>query len=150
METKNKAIGSMCLFGVKCKPDGTKDFNAALSMEFTESGNIIPLCADPLGAIGRPTMHSDIVGTDGYVFAEGDGGKAVLDGTAKVIEHHKEADYDITDKSKIGASEMGRLAIAFGASKAVLSTNCPSCVIALEMLKRNGIETILAKDFRQI
>lgn len=104
---------SACLAGYHCRYDGGScpdDVIIALVRE----GKAIPVCPEALGGLPMPRPPAEIQ----------EDGAAVLTGKGRVLNRDGE---DITEAFLKGAHETLRLARLYGAERAILKANSPSC-----------------------
>lgn len=111
-------VVSACLLGVRCRFGGGSATADALC-DGAESRSYIPVCPEQLGGLTTPREKACLKG--------GDGGD-VIDGKATVVT---EEGSDVTAHYVRGAEEVLRLALMFGARKALLKENSPSCGVTL-------------------
>ncbi len=99
-----KIIVSACLLGVPCRYDGkSKPSEEVIALK--EKYELIPVCAEVLGGLSTPRIGAEIVGD-----------KVIRqDGVDVTYEYHK------------GASEVLKIALENGCTKAVLKSKSPSC-----------------------
>lgn len=105
---------SACLLGVPCRYDGSVLREVALPSELRGQA-LLPVCPEELGGLPTPRPPAELVGGDG---------RAVLDGSARVLRHDGT---DVTDEFLRGAGEVVRLAKQHGACAACLKAKSPSC-----------------------
>jgi len=127
-------IVSACLAGIRSRFDGTSS-PCEKVMDLVSKGEAIPLCPEQLG--GLPTPRAAAERVDDKVFTE--------------------QGEDLTEKYRLGAKEVLRIARLVGCKKAILKSLSPSCGsgkiydgsfsgrlvkgdgILAELLKKNGI-----------
>lgn len=99
-----KIIVSACLLGVPCRYDGkSKPSEEVIALK--DKYELIPVCAEVLGGLQTPRIGAEIVGD-----------KVIRqDGVDVTYEYHK------------GASEVLKIALENGCTKAVLKSKSPSC-----------------------
>ena len=99
-----KILVSACLLGVPCRYDG-KSKPIKEVIELKSKYELIPVCAEVLGGLPTPRISAEIVGN------------RVLrkDGVDVTYEYHK------------GATEILKIAIRNGCTKAILKSKSPSC-----------------------
>jgi uncharacterized protein YbbK (DUF523 family) len=96
---------SACLLGVRCNHEGGDNFNEQV-VELGRTSRLVPVCPETAGGLPTPRSRAER-SPDGRVRnADGD---------------------DVTAFYERGAAHTVRLALAVGASRAVLKARSPSC-----------------------
>jgi len=132
---------SACLLGVKCRYDGQSKPNEKI-LELARRETLIPVCPEQLGGQPTPRPDAEIRGGDG---------KAVLNGTAKVVESSSR---DVTAEFIAGAEEVLKLAKLFGATEVISKQKSPSCgcgqiydgTFSKKMITGDGVTAALLKE----
>lgn len=113
-------IISACLLGIKCRYDGKR-----LRRRIKLYGEkVIPVCPEQLGGLSTPRP------------------KAIINEKGRAVSEKGE---DLTRNFLIGAREVLKITKMFGAKKAYLKSNSPSCGasgITAQKLKKVGIKVI--------
>jgi uncharacterized protein YbbK (DUF523 family) len=111
-----RVLVSACLLGERVRYNGADA--AASSPVLTRwlaEGRVVPFCPEVAGGLGVPRPAAEI---------RGDGGEAVLDGTARVVTA---GGGDVTEAFLAGAKLALARALAEGVRVAVLKEGSPSC-----------------------
>jgi len=134
---------SSCLAGIPCRYDGKANTIPAIR-ELVQRGGAIPVCAEVLGGLSTPRTPAEI--KDGRVITR--------DGV------------DVTDAFRDGAREVLDIALASGATTAILKSRSPSCGvgqvysgdfdrtlvdgdgITATLLKENGIDVVSSDNYK--
>ena len=112
-----KILISACLLGQNVRYDGGNATIAhPLILKLKEENRLIPICPEVAAGASSPRPSSEIVGKGG--------GKAVLEGTAKVINRKGE---DITALYSNGAKIALNTALKNDVKIAILKDGSPSC-----------------------
>jgi uncharacterized protein YbbK (DUF523 family) len=99
-------IVSACLLGVRCNHEGGDNRSEAV-VALGRTHRLVPVCPETAGGLPTPRARAERSASDGRVVnADGD---------------------DVTDFYERGAAHAVRLAVATGASRAVLKARSPSC-----------------------
>jgi uncharacterized protein YbbK (DUF523 family) len=111
-----RVLVSACLLGERVRYDGAdaRSGSAILGTWLAE-GRVVPFCPEVAGGLGVPRPPAEI---------QGDGGAAVLDGSARITTREGA---DVTDAFLHGARRALEAATAAGARVAVLKEGSPSC-----------------------
>ncbi len=107
-------IVSACLAGVICRYDGGHHADEKV-VNLVKAGKAVVVCPEVLGGLPVPRKPAEI---------SGDGGAAVLNGQAKVIDS---TGSDVTEAFISGAHRTLALARELGADVAILKEGSPSC-----------------------
>jgi uncharacterized protein YbbK (DUF523 family) len=134
-------IVSACLANIKTRYDGTSQPNEDVQ-RLVLAGEAIPVCPELLGGLPIPREATKI---------DSGGGWRILDKESRVLT---ESGADVTSEFILGAERVLKLAIAVGASRAILKSNSPSCGsgsreddgVTTALLKKNGIEVLSEKQ----
>jgi len=111
-----KILISACLLGERVRYHGGDAALSSLILErWRREGRLVPFCPEVAGGLPVPRPAAEIQGT---------GGRAVLEGTARVITS---AGADVTDAFLAGARAALEAALRSGARVAVLKDGSPSC-----------------------
>ncbi|MFZ3072496.1 MAG: DUF523 domain-containing protein [Thermodesulfobacteriota bacterium] len=114
---------SSCLLGIKSRYDGRDAKNSKL-IKSLKGFVVIPVCPEQLGGLPTPRPAAEI---------QKHGGKAVLKGTAKVLDETGE---DVTAQFIRGAKETFKIMRISKAGTIYLKDRSPSCGVT--SIKRNG------------
>lgn len=106
---------SACLVGERCRYDGGGFDRFGDLKRLVAQGEAIAVCPEVLGGLSTPRPPAELVG--------GDGSAAWL-GAARLVT---EAGEDVTDAFLRGAEQTARIALAEGATRAILKARSPSC-----------------------
>jgi uncharacterized protein YbbK (DUF523 family) len=109
-------VVSACLLGIACNHEGRgspRPIVAALEARY----RLIPVCPEVLGGLTTPRPAAELAGADGD-------GAAVLAGEAAVVNIAGE---DVSSAYRRGARSAVAVALAAGATRAVLKARSPSC-----------------------
>ena len=107
---------SACLLGVACNHEGQGSPRAVVD-ELAEHYRLVPVCPEVLGGLPTPRAAAELTGGDGdAVWAGAD--------AARVVNR---AGDDVTAAYRRGAEAAVSVALAAGASRAVLKARSPSC-----------------------
>lgn len=135
--SKNTALMSTCLLGVRCRYDGKHQQRDEM-IDLFKNENVIPVCGEQWGGLTTPRDPSEEV--DGKIMS--------ISGV------------DVTEQFNRGAEDIIKLAKAVGAKKAYLKTGSPMCGcgriydgtfsgtmkdgdgVLTKLLKANGIEIV--------
>jgi uncharacterized protein YbbK (DUF523 family) len=142
---------SACLLGVRCRYDGEsrRDEDVIARCARDKRAFIIPVCPEQLGGLPTPRARCEVVRSSGGEVGSTTlspprgtaSGEDVLEGRARVVGEDGE---DRTEQFLRGAEEALRLARLYGARRAILKTNSPSCDpvagVAAAVLRREGIQ----------
>jgi uncharacterized protein YbbK (DUF523 family) len=111
-----RVLVSACLLGEKVRYNGA-DATAAspILARWLAEQRIVPMCPEVAGGLGVPRPAAEIVGA---------GGRAVLDGTARVLTAHHA---DVTESFLSGARLAADRALAENVGLAILKDGSPSC-----------------------
>jgi uncharacterized protein YbbK (DUF523 family) len=107
-------VVSACLTGADCTFRGGNNLNTNVK-KIADSGACVAVCPEVLGGLGIPRARIEISGGDG---------NDVLNGAARAVDEHG---LDVTREMLKGARIALEKARAFGAKKAILKSNSPSC-----------------------
>lgn len=111
-----KVLVSACLLGFKVRYDGAdRALDDAIWDRWQREGRLVPHCPEVSGGLPTPRAPAEIAG---------DGGEAVLDGRARVVEA---SGRDVTDAFTRGAATAVSTALEHGLRVAVLTERSPSC-----------------------
>lgn len=112
-----KVLVSACLLGAPVRYNGSaKTLDDELLHSWQRAGRIVAACPELLGGLPTPRPAAEI--------AAGSTGRAVLEGTAKVIATGGD---DVTPTYLAGAHAMLNLALRTGCRFALLTDGSPSC-----------------------
>ncbi|MCG8690472.1 MAG: DUF523 domain-containing protein [Minwuiales bacterium] len=120
MAAMEKILVSACLLGQKVRYDGgDKALAHPLLAAWAEAGRLVPICPEVAAGFPTPRPPAEI---------DGDGGEAVLAGTARVLE---QTGADVTALYRAGAEAALDLARRHRIRFALLTDRSPSCGSAL-------------------
>lgn len=105
---------SACLLGLDCRYDGGNAADKEL-LDFLKNREFMMVCPEQLGGLQTPRNACEIFG---------EGGQAVLEGNAKVID---DQGIDVTKQFIKGAEETIKIARLCNASMAILKERSPTC-----------------------
>ena len=147
---------SACLLGFECRYNG-KSYDSKANPELLkdyDDGKVIAVCPEQLGGLHTPRDPCEIVSGCG---------EKVLDGLSKVVSSEGT---DVTDNFLDGARNALHLARFLGADTYVAIEKSPSCGlgriydgtfsntlkegdgVTVALLKRNGVDVILAENYK--
>lgn len=106
---------SACLVGEHCRYDGGGFDGYPDLRRMVAEGRAIAVCPEELGGLPTPRPPAELVGGDGHDVLAGEARLVTRDGA------------DVTDAFLRGAEAAARLAIAHGATTAILKARSPSC-----------------------
>lgn len=113
---KTRILVSSCLIGRPVRYDGSAaTVKSAILDRWIREGRLVPFCPEIAGGFPVPRPPAEI---------SGDGGSAVLQGEARVVD---ESGRDVTTYFVDGAHEALRAAQDQGVRLAVLKDGSPSC-----------------------
>src|SRR5688572_3379415 len=111
-----RVLVSACLLGERVRYDGADARSGSTILgTWLAEGRVVPFCPEVAGGLGVPRPPAEI---------QGDGGAAVLDGSARITTREGA---DVTDGFLRGARRALEAATAAGARVAVLKQGSPSC-----------------------
>jgi uncharacterized protein YbbK (DUF523 family) len=113
---KPPLVISACLLGVACNHEGRGSPRAVVD-ELAKEYRLIPVCPEVLGGLPTPRAAAELVGGDGSGVVNGSE-------TAQVMNNAGE---DVTAAYRRGAEAAVAVALAVGATRAVLKARSPSC-----------------------
>lgn len=150
-------IISACLLGENCKYNGGNNYNDKVARFADENKDkIILICPETLGGLPVPRERAEIFNGTGEDIINGCDKTAVL----------SELNEDWTKAFLKGAEEVLGKAREFGATKAILKANSPSCGcgtiydgsfsgkkkagdgVTAALLKKHGIEVVTEEDLQ--
>ena len=112
-----RVLVSACLLGQPVRYDGgTVVTEGGILARWQMEGRIVPMCPEMAGGLPVPRLPAEIHGAGG--------GAAVLQGMARVVEHHG---HDVTEAFVQGAQCALKAAQEAGVQVAVLTERSPSC-----------------------
>jgi uncharacterized protein YbbK (DUF523 family) len=111
-----RVLVSACLLGEKVRYNGADAASGSgILAEWLAEERVVPFCPEVAGGLGVPRPPAEI---------RGEGGDAVLDGTAQVVTRNGDT---VTGAFLEGARQALEAAVAGGARLAVLKEGSPSC-----------------------
>jgi uncharacterized protein YbbK (DUF523 family) len=113
---KPPLVISACLLGVACNHEGRGSPRAVVD-ELARRYRLVPVCPEVLGGLPTPRAAAELTG--------GDGGD-VMAGTGDARVVNIDGD-DVTAAYRRGAEAAVSVALAAGATRAVLKARSPSC-----------------------
>jgi uncharacterized protein YbbK (DUF523 family) len=113
---KPPLVISACLLGVACNHEGRGSPRAVVEA-LAERYRLVPVCPEVLGGLPTPRAAAELTGGDGTDVIAGTGGAQVVN-----VDGH-----DVTAAYRRGAEEAVKVALAVGATRAVLKARSPSC-----------------------
>lgn len=115
-----KILVSACLLGNKVRYNASNvECNNSILHAWLSEGRVVPFCPEVAGGFPVPRPAAEIMGN---------GGRAVLEGTARVIEISGE---DVTAGFLSGAMKALEAAREHGVKLAILKEGSPSCGISI-------------------
>ena len=112
---------SACLLGVACNHEGRGSPRAVID-ELARHYRLVPVCPEVLGGLPTPRAAAELTGGDGAdVLARPDAGAS---GGARVVNVDGD---NVTAAYRRGAEAAVAVAVAVGATRAVLKARSPSC-----------------------
>jgi len=105
---------SACLLGTCCNHEGRASLRPRVQ-QLADAARLVPICPEVVGGLTTPRPPAELIGGVGA---------DVLAGSARV---RTEAGDDVTDAYQRGAAAAVELALAVGATRAVLKARSPSC-----------------------
>ena len=113
---KPALVISACLLGVACNHEGRGSPRAVVD-ELTRRYRLVPVCPEVLGGLPTPRAAAELDGGDGTDVIAGTG-------AARVVNIDGD---DVTAAYRRGAEAAVAVAVAVGATRAVLKARSPSC-----------------------
>ena len=111
-----RVLVSACLLGEKVRYNGADAASSSRVLtDWLAEDRVVPFCPEVAGGLGVPRPPAEI---------RGEGGRAVLDGAARVVTQNG---HDVTAAFLRGAEEALQAAVASGARVAILKEGSPSC-----------------------
>src|SRR5262249_55867354 len=103
-----------CLLGTCCNHEGRASTRPRVQ-QLADSARLVPVCPEVLGGLATPRAAAEIGGGDGADVLAGRASVVAVDGS------------DVTAAYVRGAEAAAALALAVGATRAVLKARSPSC-----------------------
>jgi uncharacterized protein YbbK (DUF523 family) len=119
--TKPPLVISACLMGVACNHEGRGSPRAVVE-ELARHYRLVPVCPEVLGGLPTPRAAAELTGGDGADVLACASSSAV--GGARVVNVNGD---DVTAAYRRGAEAAVAVALAVGATRAVLKARSPSC-----------------------